>query len=201
MSNKVLQRSESLPTIKAPAGAGITIFGASRGFGSLSRGIADVVAIFTVAPALEGVVQSDPMSDLMGQETSFVVIILRTTGEGCEAEHDSIFLGPFVSFVAPGEGRVTEIFLQVKGVDIEGTNISPSKLLLHFGLLFRIRLHIVEPVRVQRPSGIVQLESETSLSEIVIQDIDLVLKLVISEIDCQYKEIQNERNSEMTDGT
>ena len=73
MSDEVLRCGHgALLTVETRTGAGITTNGTTRGRGSLSGGIIDVIAR-SATPTLEGMEQPDPVSDFMNQDTSRVV--------------------------------------------------------------------------------------------------------------------------------
>jgi len=172
-------------TIDTRAGAGITRSGAAIGVGSLSRRIGDIITA-SIASTLEGVVESEPVSDLMSRGASHVEVSHGTTRKGRIEDDDSVV--PGVGRVVARESSVTEETLPITagetdGVEVERAGISRSESVLHGGLLAGVWSGVVEPPRVRCPADVLQLEAETTPGIILIQDIDLCLDLGISVVD------------------
>jgi hypothetical protein len=169
--------------VNGPTGAGITRSGATIGGGSLRRGIGDRVT--TGASTLEGVVEPDPVSDLMGRGASEVVGGKVTSRKGLVENNDTVILG--TDRVVEREGGVTEETLAISssetdGVEVERAGGSHSVGVLHGGLFGAVWSDPVEPVGVHDPSGVHQLEVETGAEVVFVQNADLPGDLAIFEV-------------------
>jgi len=124
--------------IRTFTGAGIGVGGGTtKGRRSL-KGSTMGTATNSAASTLEGVVESDPVSDLVSQRASLVERSVGTSGEGGVEENDAVKIG--VCLVLVREGGVTENTVSVSNyiansVNIECEGVSHSKRGLHIGLL------------------------------------------------------------------
>jgi len=170
--------------IETLAGAGITGSGAASGGGNLSRGIGDKVTI-SIASTLEGVVEPNPMSDLVSRGASQVEVSPGTARKGRVANDDSVIIG--VGRVVGREGGITEKTLAIAGsktdgVEVECAGVSHSESVLHGSLLGSIWRGAAEPAGIQCPGDVLQPENKTSSVIVLIQDIDLSLDLGIRNV-------------------
>lgn len=170
--------------IKTRAGAGIACCGAAGSRGSLGRGIGNIVTI-SIASALEGMVEPNPVPDLVSRGSSQVELSHGTAGEGRIENNNSVVLG--VRRVVGGEGSITKETLalaggETDGVEVECAGVSYSERGLHGGLLGCFWTDTVEPVCSQCPGGVHQLKVETSSNIVPIQDVDLFLDLGIRNV-------------------
>jgi len=90
--------------VNSSASAGITASWASRSRGSLGRSIRDRVASSTAA-ALECVVKSEPVTNLVGGGVTFVIVGLASAGN-CRAQDAASIV---VEIVATSGGRDWEV--------------------------------------------------------------------------------------------
>jgi len=132
------------------------------------------------------VVEPDPVPGLMSQGASKVEGSHGTSRKGRVEHNDTIVLG--VGRVVSGEGGVTEETRGVTGRETDGIDVkrvggSLSESVLHLGLLGGVWSGLVEPAGVHGPGGVHQLEAETSAGVILIQNVDLIGDLGISEAD------------------
>lgn len=167
-------------TANVAAISGVAISGLS-----FSRGITNVIAI-SITSTLEGVVQPDPMSNLVSEGLSSVVGSFRTPGKSRVADDNPIVQG--VRVVVCREGGVAEkapgtIGVETDGVDVESAGISLSKSFLHSELLGGLRGGVVKPVCVQCPNGVSQLEAKTNTGKGLVQNVHLFFDLIISGMD------------------
>jgi hypothetical protein len=89
------------------------------------------------------------MSDLVNQDPPQVEANLGTSRKSLVVKNNPVV--PGVTAVGPREGRITKEILgimifETDSVDVERAWVSPSKLVLHGGLLGVSLGHIVEPV-------------------------------------------------------
>lgn len=140
----------------------------------------------------------------MSRGASQVEVGRGATRKGRVQNDDSVILG--VGLVVGRESSVAEETFTITGgetdgVDVERAGGSRSESILHVGLLGGIRSDIVEPVGVQCPGGVLQLEAEASFGIVFIQDIDLRLDLGISVMDDRSQETGPRRIHQATYGT
>lgn len=157
-------------TIDTLAGAGIASSGAARGGGSLSRGIGDEISA-SLTSALEGVVEANPVSDLVGRGASQVEAILSTTRKGREENNNTVILG--VGREVIRESGITEETLACAGTETNGVKVecgdgSGSESLLHLCLDVGLWSDAAEPIGVQCLGDILQLEGETCSGVVLI---------------------------------
>ena len=129
-------------------------------------------------------VEPDPVSDLMSRGAAEVVGSKVTSREGLVENNDTVILG--IGREVGREGCVTEETLAIAGGETDGVEVeraggTHSEGVLHSGLFGTIRSDPVEPVGVQDPGGVHQLEAETSAGVVFVQDADLAGDLGISE--------------------
>lgn len=116
-------------------------------------------------------------------------------------ENDPVIFG--VTPVASREGGITEetpriIVIETDGVNIERFDIPLSKSVLHGRLLIVFWRDIVKPVYIQCPGDTPQSEAETSFDVFLVQDIDLILDLGISDTSDWNEENPDERMGQAT---
>ena len=136
-------------------------------------------------------VETDPVSDLVSRSASQVEAIRGTSRKGREENNDSIILGGGLEGVR--EGSITEETRTVAGSETNGVNVegglgSTSESLLHLCVDIILWSGAAEPPGVQCPGGVLQLESEASSGEVLIQDVDLILELGVAKMDDRSKE-------------
>jgi hypothetical protein len=78
--------------VNTTARASVTASGASRGRGGLGRGVRDGVA-GAGASTLEGVVETEPVTSLVGERAAEVVVGSRATGDRGEEHDNTVILG------------------------------------------------------------------------------------------------------------
>lgn len=166
------------------AGAGVTAGGASRGKGRLGRGVRNLVA-GAAAATLESVVETDPVTGLVGEGPAEVEVGGGTAGDGGEEDDDTIVGG--VGSVVRGEGGVAQKTLvnaagETDGVDVQSVRAALAKLTLHGGLQRRGWADRVEPVGVHGAGGTSEREAQAGARVVLVQDVDLGGKLGIGDV-------------------
>ena len=127
-------------------------------------------------------VEPDPVPDLVSRGAPQVEGLHGASRKGGVEKNDSVVLG--VAFEVVGEGSVTEELTasETDGVDVQCAGGSPSESVLHLGLLGGGSAGLVEPDGILGPGDPLQRESEAGSAIVLIQDVDLVPHLFITEI-------------------
>ena len=124
-------------------------------------------------------------SDLVNQDAPGVEESLRTFRKDRVAKDHPVIAG--VSLVVRREGGITHetpgiVVIETDGVDVERADGCPPKSPLHGSLLAVFRSDVVKPVWARCPGCALQGETEASAAKCLVQDIDLLNDLGISEI-------------------
>src|SRR5262249_32181997 len=115
--------------IHAGLRAGVAALRAAEGGAALAGGVVDAVAL-AAAAALEGVVEAEPVADLVGRGVAQVVGGGAAAGERGE-QHDHAVVGRVVRVVGR-EGRPAEQpAAQVGGVQVERLGAADAERRLH----------------------------------------------------------------------
>lgn len=149
-------------------------------------------------------VQPEPVSDLVCRGAPQAEVRHGTSRKGRVENNDTIIHG--VSRVVHRKGGITQktpgtVATETNSVEVEGFDISLSKSVLHGGLHVGVWSDIVEPGGIQCPGNILQLETEACSVIILIQDIDLILDLGISEMGGGNEETLDKIIERVTYGT
>ena len=166
--------------VNTAAGAAVLTNGASRGGGGRGGSVADKVARARAA-ALEDVVETEPVANLVGEGAALVVGGERATGVGVPLDNDTVVLGS--AGVVPGEGGVAEQAVgEVDGVDVEGVGSTVTEGVLHRRLSRGTLVDVAEPVAVGDSLGALEEEGDAGASVVLVKDVDRGLDLGSGEL-------------------
>jgi len=154
--------------------ARVTANRAAAGGGGLSGGIGDVVTAASAA-ALEGMVETHPVANLVGGGVAEVVVGERATGDGAVEDGATVAVersrarGDGLREVAVAE--VTTHLVQV--VDIQGTVGALAEGPLHGHL---VALGVISPVGIDGTGDTLEVELEAVRSIGGVENVELVVE-------------------------
>ena len=174
-----MRKRKSLTICPWPIGATVARY-AVPGGQSFGGGIVDVIA-GSITTTLEGVIQPNPVSGLVSEGCPLVEVSKSATRKSRVVYDDSIQLR--ARHIIPRKGGIAKQARSTgesDGIDVQRCDISPSKSVLHGGLLGGVAKDVLEPVWVKRPNDARQLEAKPRFLVVFVQDADLVADLGIS---------------------
>jgi len=167
--------------IKTRSRASVTVDRTTKRRLRLSGSIVDVVTR-AIAPILERVVESNPVTGLVCQGATQICRSSGTPGERSEIYDDNVVLG--VATVVGREGSVAEETLcggivESDGEDVESVGTATPEGRLHLRLFRGLWASIIKPLSIDDPGDVGKFELKASSTVIPVHDVDLIRDLLI----------------------